>query len=183
MSETKKPESAAALNARGMDLTSGERYAEAIEAFDRALDLEPGNLGIRYNRGEANRRAGRSAEARADLEAVLEGEGESPDLLLALGLVAYEADEFDMAASRYERALVLKSDYPEAWNDLGVVEFRRGEYSRARKCFEKAVAQSPEYAEAWLNLADSYSELGMERERRDALAKGKASGARNEDEE
>ena len=65
-----------------------------------------------------------------------------------------------MAASRYERALVLKSDYPEAWNDLGVVEFRRGEYSRARKCFEKAVALSPEYAEAWLNLADSYSELG-----------------------
>ena len=45
MSETKKPETAAALNARGMDLTSGERYAEAIEAFDRALDLEPGNAG------------------------------------------------------------------------------------------------------------------------------------------
>jgi tetratricopeptide (TPR) repeat protein len=183
MSEPRKQESAAALNARGMDLTAGERYEEAIAAFGRALDLEPANPGIRYNRGEAYRRAGRSAEAQSDLEAVLEAEGESADLLLALGLVAYEADEFDMAASRYERALVLKSDYPEAWNDLGVVEFRRGEYQRARKDFEKAVALSPGYAEAWLNLADTYSELGMEKERRAALAKGKATGAQSEDEE
>jgi len=119
----------------------------------------------------------------ADLEAVLATEGESADLLLALGLVAYEADDFDTAASRYERALVLKADYPEAWNDLGVVEFRRGEYALARKDFEKAVALSPDYAEAWLNLADSYSELGMEREQRAALAKGKALGFRNEEED
>ncbi len=183
MSYTKKPESAAALNARGMDLTEGERYVEAIATFDRALDLEPGNQGIRYNRGEAYRRAGRSAEAQADLEAVLAAEGESADLLLAFGLVAYEADDFDAAVYRYERALVLQADYPEAWNDLGVVEFRRGEYARARKDFEKAVSLSPDYAEAWLNLADTYSELGMERERREALSKGKAHGARNEDED
>jgi protein O-GlcNAc transferase len=97
--------------------------------------------------------------------------------------VAYEADEFDMAAARYERALALKSDYPEAWNDLGVVEFRRGEYSKARACFQKAVALLPDYADAWLNLADSCSELGLERERREAMAKGKALGAKGEDDE
>ena len=108
MSVREGPESAASLNARGMDLTAGERYEEAIAAFDRALDLEPGNAGLRYNRGEAYRRAGRSAEAQADLEAVLAAEGETADLLLALGLVAYEADDFELASSRYERALVLK---------------------------------------------------------------------------
>lgn len=183
MSSPKKPESASTLNARGMDLTSGGLYAEAIEAFDRALALEPGNVGIRYNRGEAYRRAGRPAEAQADLEAVLDAEGESADLLLALGLVAYEADDFETASSRYERALVLKADYPEAWNDLGVVEFRRGDYERARRCFEKAVAISPRYDEAWLNLADSYSELGMVWEQREIIAKLKALGAKNEDEE
>ena len=75
MSEHKKPETAAALNARGMDYTSAERDDEAIAAFDRALDLEPDNAGIRYNRGEAYRRAGRSAQAQADLEAVLAAEG------------------------------------------------------------------------------------------------------------
>jgi tetratricopeptide (TPR) repeat protein len=178
--EKGKPETAASLNARGMDLTAGERYEEAIAAFGRALELEPGNTGIRYNRGEAFRRSGRSAEATTDLEAVLAVEGESADLLLALGLVAYEAEDFDTAASRYERALVLKSDYPEAWNDLGVVEFRRDDYSRARTDFERAVALDPKYADAWLNLADAYEELGMGRERREAMAKAKALGARGE---
>ena len=39
----------------------------------------------------------------------------------------------------------------------------------------------PDYAEAWLNLADTYSELKMEGKYREALARGKALGARGED--
>ena len=183
MSAPEKKESAAALNARGMDLTAGERYEEAIAAFGRGLELEPGNVGLRFNRGEAFRRAGRSAEATADLEAVLAVDGESADLLLALGLVAYEADDFDQAAARYERALVLKSDYPEAWNDLGVVEFRREKYALARADFEKAVALDPLYVDAWLNLADTYNELGMEKERRSATERLRELGGRAEKEE
>jgi tetratricopeptide (TPR) repeat protein len=172
---------AEALNARGMDYTAAERYDEAVAAFTAALEQEPANAGIRYNRGEAYRRAGCSAEAKTDLEAVLAAEGESAALLLALGLVAYEADDFDTAAERYERALVIKPGFPEAWNDLGVVEFRREAYSKAREAFEKAIALDPNYADAWLNLADSYDELGLARERRDAMAKAKALGARNEE--
>jgi tetratricopeptide (TPR) repeat protein len=95
--------------------------------------------------------------------------------------VAYEADDFDTAAERYERALTIKASYPEAWNDLGVVEFRREAYSKAREDFEKAVALDPNYTDAWLNLADVYDELGLAREQRDARAKAKALGARNEE--
>ena len=158
-----------------------ERYEEAVAAFDRALELEPRNAGLRFNRGEACRRAGRSAEAKADLEAVLEIEGESPDLLLALGLVAYEADDFEEAAGRYERALVLKADFPEAWNDLGVVKFRSGDYAAARAAFGRAVEQKADFADAWLNLADALDELGLRRERDAAAAKAKLLGARGEE--
>ena len=63
----RRPDTAASLNARGMDLTAAERYEEAIAAFDRALELEPRNAGLRFNRGEACRRAGKSAEAKAEL--------------------------------------------------------------------------------------------------------------------
>ena len=114
---------------------------------------------------------------------MLAAEGESADLLLALGLIAYEGDDYGIAADRYERALVLRPDYPEAWNDLGVVEFRRGEYRKASKDFEKAVALEPAYLDAWLNLADAYDELGMEKERRSAAAKIRELGGRTEKEE
>ena len=50
-----KPET---LNLRGMELTDAGRYEKAIEAFSQALEQEPRNAGILYNRGEALRRAG-----------------------------------------------------------------------------------------------------------------------------
>lgn len=159
-----------ALNERGMRLTDAERYDDAIAAFDAALQFDPGNSGIRYNRGEALRRAGRFAQARAELVAVLEAEGEAPDLLLALGLVAYESDDYPAAISHYERAIAIRPDYPEAWNDLGVVRFRSEDYPKARQCFEKAVALRPDYAEAWFNLADTYEELGLAADERHARA-------------
>jgi len=156
-----KPET---LNLRGMELTDAGRYDKAIDAFNQALEQEPHNASVLYNRGEALRRAGRLGEARADLEAVLAIEGEAPDLLLALGLVAYEDDDYEGATDRYERALVLKEAFPEAWNDLGVVRFRSGDYLGARGAFEKAVALDAKYDEAWLNLRDTYDELGLKAE-------------------
>jgi tetratricopeptide (TPR) repeat protein len=173
--------SAAALNDRGMALTAAGRYEEAIAAFTRGAELEPANPIFPYNRGEANRRAGRLAEAKADLEAAMASGGEEADLLLALGLVAYEADDYEAAEASYERALVLHEAFPEAWNNLGVVMFRRGDYGKARRDFEKAVALDPGYGEAWFNLRDTYEELGMKKERASAAAKAKALGVEDED--
>ena len=126
-------------------------------------------------------RAGRSAEAKADLEAVLAAEGESADLLLALGLVAYEGGTTSTPRRSATREhSLLNPAIPRPGTILGVVEFRREAYSKAREDFEKAVALDPKYTDAWLNLADVYDELGLGREQRDAMAKAKALGAKNE---
>ena len=171
----------AKLNDKGMALTQAGKYDEAIAAFTKGLELEPGNPVFHYNRGEAYRRAGRLVEAKADLEAVLELSGEEADLLLALGLVADEDDDFDLAERHYERALVLRSAFPEAWNNLGVVKFRRGDYPAAREAFEKAVALDADYGEAWYNLRDTYEELGLKAERAKAAARVRELGAEDED--
>lgn len=166
-----------------MALTQAGRYDDAIKAFSQGLELEPRNSVFFYNRGEAYRRAGKLAEARGDLEAALELSGEEADLLLALGLVAYENDDYDLAEERYERALVLKAAFPEAWNDLGVVKFRRGNYEGARLAFEKAVALEPDYGDAWFNLRDTYEELGLKKEGAKAAARVKELGSGEEDDE
>lgn len=171
----------AKLNDKGMALTQAGNYDEAIAAFSKGLELEPGNPVFYYNRGEAHRRAGRLVEAKADLEAVLALSGEEPDLLLALGLVADENDDFDLAERYYERALVLRAAFPEAWNNLGVVRFRRGDYRAAREAFEKAVALDADYGEAWYNLRDTYEELGLKTERAKAAARVRELGAEDEE--
>jgi len=163
-------ETLAELDRAGRRHTDAGRYDEAVATFTAALELRPGNPSLLYNRGEAYRRAGKLAEARFDLEAVLEIEGESADLLLALGLVAYESEDWALAIERYEASIAL-SPSPEAWNDLGVVHFRKGDYPRARAAFERAIGLRPDYGEAWFNLHDTLDELGLAADTRRAAAK------------
>ena len=158
------------LNRRGVDLTDSGKYPEAIRAFTEALALSPGSAGILFNRAEAYRLSGAFAEARADLEAARAKEPEAADVLHALGLLAYEEDDFDAAETWYRKALDLDPKNAEAWNDLGVVGFRKGDYAAARERFEKAVHADRDAVEAWFNLADACDELGLARERERALA-------------
>lgn len=157
------------LNRRGVDMVDSGRYPEAIDAFDRALLLLPDSVGILFNRGEAKRLSGDLAGARMDLERALALEPGAADIVHALGLVAYDSDDFAGAAALYLRALELSPGCAEAWNDLGVVRFRQGDYPAARECFEKTVSFDPDSTEAWFNLADTYDELGLRRERVRAL--------------
>jgi len=160
---------AVTMNRRGVDLTDAGRYADALAAFDKALAQLPDSPGILFNRSEARRLSGDTEGARTDLERALELEPGSADILHALGMVAYDDDDFDLAERRYGEALVVLPAYAEAWNDLGVVKFRRGDFPAARSCFEKAVAADPDSTEAWFNLTDTYEELGLAREKRRAL--------------
>ena len=88
---------AVTLNRRGVDLTDAGKYAEALAAFGKALELSPGSPGILFNRAEAARLSGDFAGARADLEAALAAEPASADTMHALGLIAYDTDEYSGA--------------------------------------------------------------------------------------
>ena len=168
--QTNEVKTAPALNARGIRYTDSGRYPEAIAAFDEALSLAPAMAGIFFNRAEAKRLSGDSGGARADL---LEARGLEPneaDFVHALGLLAYEDDDFEAAAGLYGEALAMEPGLAQAWNDLGVVRFRQSAFREAQDCFEKATAIDKDFSEAWFNLADTYEELGMKAQRADALA-------------
>lgn len=54
-------------------------HERALELYEKALDLRPRHLGMRFRRGQTLERLGRTAEARAELEAVA-AQGERPEL-------------------------------------------------------------------------------------------------------
>lgn len=167
---TNDAKTAPALNARGIRFTDSGRYPEAIAAFDEALSLAPAMAGIRFNRAEAKRLSGDSAGAREDLLEARRLEPDEADFVHALGLLAYEEDDFEAAIKLYGEALAMEPGLAQAWNDLGVVRFRQSAFSEAKDCFEKATEIDKDFSEAWFNLADTYDELGMKAERAAALA-------------
>ncbi|MDH7483944.1 MAG: tetratricopeptide repeat protein [Spirochaetales bacterium] len=157
------------LNNRAVSLIEAGRYQEAEGLLTKALTLAPDRPGILFNRAEAHRLSADLNAARADLQTALGLDPESAEIMHALGLVAYEADDFAEATKWYELALEKDPEYAAAWNDLGVIAFRTGRYEAAKTCFEKAARLDPDFADAWFNLADTCDELGLKDERLHAL--------------
>lgn len=169
---------AVALNRKGIRLTDAGKYGEAISVFGEAIALGADMAGLYFNRAEARRHSGDIEGAKLDLETAARLEPGEADFPHAQGLLAYEADDYASAIGLYEKALSLDASNAQTWNDLGVIHFRQSEYEEARSCFSKAAAIDPDLAEAWFNLADTFEELGMPAERREALAQLKAAEGR-----
>jgi tetratricopeptide (TPR) repeat protein len=169
MANSEKNKLIADLNNQAVSLIDAGRYQEAIHLLDKALALDPSRTGVLFNRAEAHRLAGDFDAARKDLLSELHMEPDSPEVLHALGLLAYEEDDFPGALEFYRKALDKDPLYAPAWNDLGVVAFRSEKYDEAREAFEKATSLDPDFSDAWFNLADTYDELGLADKRAYAL--------------
>jgi tetratricopeptide (TPR) repeat protein len=67
--------------------------------------------------------------------------------------------DLDGAISRYERALQLRPDWPDALNNLGTVLLKRGDADRAAECHRRALAVDPQDARAHCYLGDALASL------------------------
>ena len=75
------PDDAVACNAKGNERLLGNRPAEAIEAYDRAIALQLDYVDPHFNRGNALLRLGRNEEALASFDQAV---ALAPQLVLAL---------------------------------------------------------------------------------------------------
>ena len=170
-------------NSKGIRLTEKGDFSSAIAIFDEILAKEPALSGVLFNRAEAKRSLGDLGGADADLRLALSISPNEPDYLHALGMVAYEKDDFEAALQWYSKALEQDPNHGTVWNDKGIIAFRQGNYAEARRAFEQAVLLEPDSYDAWFNLADTYEELGLKRERAKALDQLKRLGGRTGDED
>jgi len=107
------------------------RVKEGVQAFDRALELEPGALPVRLQRGRARMMAGDAAGARADAEAVLAAEPGQPLALVVRAQARQAAGDADGALADATAAIEAAPDLPEAFDVRGVVHGARGDYAAA----------------------------------------------------
>lgn len=99
---------AAVLEARASALGQAGRYAEAAAAYDRVVELAPGDASGHFGRATALLLAGEDAEARARLEASVQAHPD--DLALRHALARLLATAGDPAVRDGERALELATE-------------------------------------------------------------------------
>jgi tetratricopeptide (TPR) repeat protein len=76
------------------------------------------------------------------------------------GIAYHHLLAIDLAKKDYEKALLIKPNYPEALNNLGAAYFAEHDYRRAIKLYKKAHELLPESAVIAANLGTAYFARG-----------------------
>ncbi|TQN42549.1 cytochrome c-type biogenesis protein CcmH [Blastococcus colisei] len=108
-----RPQDPAAWLALGRALDRARQFDPAVEAYDRALALQPAADDVALLRGNVLVRAGRGAEAVPTMRELAGRYPDDPDVLLVLGL-AQEAAGAPEATDTLRRFLELAPDSPAA---------------------------------------------------------------------
>ena len=160
-----------AATALGDTLRMEERYPEAAEAYDvaiqRTAQIEPRHWSLFYARGVALERSKQWDQAEADFLHALELQPEHPLVLNYLGYSWVEKGlNLARARAMIEQAVSLRPSDGYIVDSLGWVLFRLGEYVEAVKHLERAVELMSNDPVINDHLGDAYWRVGRQNEAR-----------------
>ncbi|WP_245860105.1 tetratricopeptide repeat protein [Methanosarcina spelaei] len=177
-----------ALEARscyGMALFKLERYGEALEIVDAALELKPENPTEWSNRGFVLSALGRNEEALEAFEEALAFDPKSSKILTSKGIVYFRMGLLKKALETFDRALateprkasdwackiprfsffsrnkapIMKPDNAETWYWKGNVLLELGEREKALNSLRKALESNPDHLNSLLSGGDLLCEF------------------------
>ncbi len=151
------PEIMALMGVVKMEL---QRFQEAVDFFDKALAIKPGDISALYNRARALQILGRLKEAEEAYRELTRKEPSFPHAWNNLGLIFKETGRLAEAQKALERAVTLAPDQPYFLNNLGVVSESLGRDEEALKLFSRAVSIHKDYFSARFNLGCLLFRLG-----------------------
>ena len=142
------------FNAEGIALSERGAFEQAIFAFKRAADFEPGWAGPFVNLGVVFGRIGKTSKAMEAYQNALEREPENPVAYFNLGTAQHKVGQRVEAVRTLEELLQLTPDYPHVRGALANV---LGEL----KEFDRAIALLLEELEIDATCVSCWTSLGL----------------------
>ncbi len=144
------------------------RYAEAAAEYRKAIDKNPAALNLHFRLGRAllleSHEPGALPAARKELEAELALNPNDAAAEYQVGQILIAQHRPAEAATRFERALALNSEFPEALIALGKSRIDTGRYLEAIELLQRAVHLVPRSEAARYNLMIAYRNAGKQEE-------------------
>jgi tetratricopeptide (TPR) repeat protein len=154
------------------DLLRGkERYAEAVQAYDTAIqrlhNIEERHWSVFFGRGIVLERLKQWPKAEQDMKKALELSPEQPHVLNYLGYSWIDQGlHLDKGMKMLERATELRPDDGAITDSVGWAFYRLGQYDKAVEWLERAIEQKSDDATITEHLGDAYWHVGRQREAR-----------------
>lgn len=165
------PGSARAWDRLGQALARERRFEEAHAAFARALQLRPGDKGVRHHVALAYAWSGEYAEAIRRYEKLLERYSSDVELRLDYGQTLAWDGRFVAAREQYELVLSMDPQHVDALRHLGMVLAWSGGYDEALARFAQAEQYAPDNLALLRNKAEVLAWAGNQAEATGVLQK------------
>lgn len=136
----------------GDALKAEGHFDDALEAYDSALELNPGCADAHLGQGGIFRKQGRLDDA---VSAYRQAIAASPTDAVAhcnLGFALQKQGRLGDAIDSYRRAITFRPSLADAHNNLGMALQAQGELGDALACYQTALDIRPDYLNAAYNL-------------------------------
>ena len=136
-----------------------DKYEEAIEDYNKAIELNPDWWDLYSNRADCYKKHEQYEEALEDYSKAIEL---SPDLSLLYRDRAdcyKELEQYEEAISGYSEAIKIKPDSDYSYQKRGQCYQKLEQYSKAIKDFTKAIEIDSDWYGYYRDRADCYKEL------------------------
>ena len=152
-------------------LRSRERYAEAVAAYDIAVQrigtVDERHWPVFFGRGMVLERTKQWPRAEADMKKALELSPEQPYVLNYLGYSWIDQGlNLDAGMKMLKRATELRPDDGAITDSVGWAYYRLGQFDKAVEWLERASEQKGDDATVVEHLGDAYWHVGRRREAR-----------------
>ncbi len=156
---------AVGFNELGANYFKEGRYAEALERFERALQLAPNNPSVQKNIGLTHQALAReafehddTAAALAHLEKAIAIDPKNPAPHVLIGGFQFGVGDLPAARSHLETALRLDPAQQKARVLLGEIHYRNNALAKAKKHWAQVLKEKPD----WPGLQDKLDKLVRE---------------------
>jgi len=113
-------------------------YSEAIEYYDKALEIDTNDAGTWYNKGSALYNLGKYNETIEYYDKALEIDPNHAKAWNNKGATLADLGKLNEAIEAFDKALEIDPNDADAWNNKGSALQYLGKNKDANKCFDKA---------------------------------------------
>ena len=133
----------------GNQLYNHAHYQEALQAYERAIQLDPGFAEAHDARGDALFCLNRSQEALAAYERAIHLDARYAHAYEGKGNLLYDLKHYQEAVVAYEQAIRLDPASASAYNGKGDALYYLKRYHEALLAYERAIQLDPSYVTAY----------------------------------
>ena len=140
-------------------LLSAERYKDALDCYQKALELDQRNASTFSGQGAALANLERYEEALESFEKAIDLDPESLDSWVNKGHTLNNLGRYEEALESYKKAVDLDHKSVNAWVNRGNTLNNLERYEEALESYQKGIDLDPKSVDAWVNQGNALLDL------------------------